>query len=118
MNSIASVRSIMVRIGRHTFRAAIALKPTRKLGNAVTNRLSWRGKQRVNGAFGYALQGGLRNWIYDDWRVNFMGRPIFAPLRAEELHMDWVCAMTLMGHDVVEKQTYANLLASDVKPDV
>lgn len=103
---------------RRSFAAAIRIKPLRAAINQATLAMPWAVRRRMHSGFSFSLDGGAPGWKDDVWRVNFAGKTISAPLRASDLAMDWTCAMALLGHDVLEKKSYAALLASIHRPDV
>lgn len=62
---------------------------------------------------------GAANWRSDgEWQVKFAGTDFMVPLRRDELYLDWVAALTFLGHDIDEKQSYAAILQSRAKPAV
>jgi FkbM family methyltransferase len=50
------------------------------------------------------------------WHVNFVGRKISLPLRPHLIWLDWDNAVSILGHDIEVKQTYAALLAQPERP--
>ena len=62
---------------------------------------------------------GAGDWTADgEWRVDFAGRTFYAPLRRDDIYLDWVAALSYLGHDIDEKQSYAAILRSPAKPAV
>jgi FkbM family methyltransferase len=55
------------------------------------------------------VEGGL-------WHVTFAGREIRLPLRAHLMWLDWDNAVSILGHDIEVKRTYAALLAQAERP--
>jgi len=53
-----------------------------------------------------------------EWNSSFDGKLLTVPLREQSLWLDWDIALSLNGHDVDVKQTYARMLRSDQKPAV
>jgi FkbM family methyltransferase len=51
------------------------------------------------------------------WEVDFAGRRVRVALRADTAWLDWDAAMSVLGHEVEIKQTYAALLRSARRPD-
>ena len=103
---------------RSVFSRAIMVRPLRKAINVLANRLSWAGKRRMHSAFGFAMPERQAGWKDDVWHVDVGEKTITVPLRHGDLRMDWACAMTLLGHDVTEKQTYVALAQSPQRPDL
>lgn len=50
------------------------------------------------------------------WNVRFANRTIILPLRLAWSWLDWDCAVSLIGHDIEIKQTYAALIDSNQRP--
>ncbi|MBO0800149.1 MAG: FkbM family methyltransferase, partial [Blastocatellia bacterium] len=103
---------------RSIFRAAMTNPMSRRALNygIDLSPLTW--KRRVHGEFGLTFKDYNADWIESDWRFNFMGKNILIPLQKSTLNTDWITAVTIMGHDIEEKRTYMNILASDMKPDL
>jgi FkbM family methyltransferase len=51
------------------------------------------------------------------WTVTFLDVKITLPLRSDHAWLDWDNAVSILGHDLEIKQTYAALLASSQRPD-
>ncbi|MCK1607132.1 FkbM family methyltransferase [Bradyrhizobium sp. 166] len=51
-----------------------------------------------------------------DWIVHFDDKAIRLPLRSSSLWLDWDSAVSIVGHDIEIKQTYAELVKSDERP--
>lgn len=104
---------------RYVFRLALANTVLRRHMNTVANALPWNGKKRIHGAFSRSMTEGTPGWSADgEWRIDFAGKTFFAPLRRDEIYLDWVAALSFLGHDVDEKQSYAAILQSPAKPAV
>ncbi|WP_188444756.1 FkbM family methyltransferase [Sphingomonas psychrolutea] len=104
---------------RRVFRKALANSVARRGLNSVANAVSWRGKQRLHGAFARSMTEGTPGWRVDaEWRIDFAGRTFYAPLRRDDIYLDWAAALTYLGHDIDEKQTYAAIVRSAAKPSV
>jgi FkbM family methyltransferase len=71
----------------------------------------WRYSKLFRGWIPRQLQPGA-------WKVEFASKPIFMPLRAEMMWLDWDTAVSIVGHDVEIKETYAWLVSSEHKPDL
>lgn len=104
---------------RYWFRLALARPSLRRLGNTAANALSWEGKKRLHGAFARSMTEGTPGWSADgEWRVDFAGKTMFVPLRRDDIYLDWAAALTFLGHDIDEKQSYAAIVQSPAKPAV
>jgi FkbM family methyltransferase len=51
-----------------------------------------------------------------DWTVHFIDKKIRLPLRPTWSWLDWDSAVSIVGHDIEVKQTYAELIKSDERP--
>lgn len=103
---------------RRGFRAGIATTPGRALFNLLANHSSWEVRRRLHGAFARSMSHETPGWRDTYWPVAFAGRTFLAPLRRDDLYLDWAAALTFLGHDIDEKQTYAKLVRSPSKPAV
>jgi len=93
--------------------------PLRGLINFIANRLPWSGQKRLHGAFALSMTEGAANWSKDwQWTVKFAGKSFPVPLRRNDLYLDWAAALTFLGHDIDEKQSYAAILRAVSKPNV
>jgi len=52
-----------------------------------------------------------------EWTIKFLDSKIILPLRSEYAWLDWDNAVSILGHDLEIKQTYAALLTSSQRPD-
>lgn len=52
------------------------------------------------------------------WSLSFAGKPLKAPLRANDLWLDWDSAVSYVGHDMDVKNTYEQFLSSEQRPTV
>jgi FkbM family methyltransferase len=53
-----------------------------------------------------------------NWGVHFIDRKIWVPLRPSWSWLDWDIAVSIIGHDIEVKRTYAALVTSDQRPAV
>lgn len=53
-----------------------------------------------------------------EWTVKFMNREIRLPLRSSWSWLDWDTAVSILGHDIEVKETYATLIKSSRRPSV
>jgi FkbM family methyltransferase len=53
-----------------------------------------------------------------DWTIKFYGCDVKLPLRPDCAWLDWDNAVSILGHDLEIKQTYAALLTSDQRPNL
>jgi hypothetical protein len=53
-----------------------------------------------------------------EWKIRFVGREILLPLRTSWSWLDWDNAVSIVGHDIEVKETYAALVESDQRPNL
>jgi FkbM family methyltransferase len=53
-----------------------------------------------------------------EWKISFVGREILLPLRTSWSWLDWDNAVSIVGHDIEVKETYAALVESDQRPSL
>jgi len=53
-----------------------------------------------------------------EWDITFIDRKIRLPLRPSWSWLDWDTAVSIIGHDIEVKQTYAALVTSDQRPAI
>ncbi len=81
------------------------------LGNEAKSRFHTRYSKIFRDDPGVQLAPG-------EWYINFMGRKILLPLRPSWSWLDWDTALSIIGHDIEVKQTYAALVMSDQRPAI
>jgi FkbM family methyltransferase len=68
--------------------------------------------------FAKLFRGATYRFHAGQWTVVFAGQPLRIPLRPRTAWLDWDAAMSVLGHEVEIKQTYAALLRSRERPDL
>lgn len=68
--------------------------------------------------FAKLFRGAVRRPSEGRWDVDFAGRRVSVALRPDTAWLDWDAAMSLLGHEVEIKQTYAALINSGHRPDL
>lgn len=109
--------------GREGVRAVVRRLAAAPLGRAALNRLhlalGWRGQRRFYLLFAKIFRDGeSAGFAPGTWQIRFAGRKLAIPLRPGHAWLDWDSALSFLGNDQDVKQTYANLLASHLRPDV
>ena len=91
---------------------------SRDLLNSVYNLLGSRARRRVYLLFAkifrdrnIAVEGGT-------WRLRNMGQEILITLRSDSMWLDWDSALALLGNDLEVKQTYFNIMESNLRPEI
>jgi FkbM family methyltransferase len=103
-------------------RGIVRFLARRRLTRSWLNRLylvfRYPGLKRFHGAFWQIFRNADQDAEPGEWHVKFMGRRIVMPLRREQFWLDWVNAVSIVGHDIAIKQTYEQLLGSPLRPDL
>ena len=86
--------------------------------NTFYGYLSPQAKGTFHELFAKLFRGRLADVQSSPWVVHFAGRHILLPIDSERMWLDWDTALSVLGHDVDIKDTYAALIASPHKPDV
>lgn len=90
----------------------------RELVNRRYRRWSPAGKRRFHRYFAKSFTSGASRIEPGAWPVEFAGRTISMPLRPDRMWLDWDNALSIVGHDIEVKQTYAASLRSANPPTV
>jgi FkbM family methyltransferase len=80
--------------------------------NRHYSRLSATGKIVFGSYLGRAFWNGGKDLESGDWIVNFAGKQIKVPLRPDTANLDWIYALSLLGHDREVVETYENIIAA------
>ena len=99
------VRSVAVRSGPR----AILNRYYSLLDDQARSRFHTRYAKIFRDRSGVQLASG-------SWTVHFMDREIRLPLRSSWSWLDWDSAVSIVGHDLEIKETYAELIKSDDRP--
>lgn len=92
---------------------------SRKWLNAFYRKLSPSQQSDFQDSFAQIFRGRCLVQIEEGrWIVDFAGHEITLPLKAERFWLDWDTAVSIIGHDIEIKQTYASLLNSSQRPDL
>jgi FkbM family methyltransferase len=105
----ASLRSIV--------RSAATRRWSRTILNQYYNLLDDDSRSRFHSRYAKIFRGqnGAR-LDAGEWAVRFLNKTIRVPLNPSSSWLDWDTAVTVVGHDIEVKQTYANLLSSNERP--
>lgn len=97
----------------------LAARPiTRRKLNAFYNRLSVPRKAAFHRWFSEIFLEHDTRLAPGEWAISFMGEHIRLPLRPEQARLDWVAAVSILGHESEIKSTYEFLLAANPPIDV
>jgi FkbM family methyltransferase len=103
---------------QHAIRLAVTVPVTRKLLNFAYLRLSWSHKLILHSHFCTLFRGYRGRLSPAVWAVEFAGKRIKIPLRPRRIWLDWDTAISICGHDIDLKQTYAFLCGSPFPPEL
>lgn len=92
--------------------------PTRRLLNALYLAAPFNLHVRAYDYCAKLFRSGEVPALVDRWRVRVADADLYLPLRADQTKLDWDLALTLLGHDPQVKQTYFQLLRSNLRPDL
>ena len=107
-----------IRSSQALVRLAVSNSASCSVLNRTYNALSWKQKRyfwRLLGdAFGERTAGTENRY----WKVMVGEREIRLPLDADRMWLDWLLAVSFLGHDAEVKQTYLAFLGSKQRPDL
>jgi FkbM family methyltransferase len=90
----------------------------RKLINNWYSGLSFGEKQDWHTHYAKIFRGKKSDCPAGIWRVNFLDREIVLPLGGVDMWLKWDAALSILGHEIEIKRTYASLLRSNFRPKV
>jgi len=103
---------------KRSARYCISHDATRTLLNSAYLLLPASGRKYVHARFARVFRGIDYSGDPGRWTVRFAGRRIAAPLTARSMWLDWETALSITGHDVEVKATYAAFLRGMRRPDL
>jgi FkbM family methyltransferase len=110
--------SLAGRLARHVVRQAATSPGSRRLLNNYYETLSSDQKERFYLRYGKLFRDYRGTIGAGEWLVRFADFKIRLPIRTEWAWLDWDHSLSMLGHDSEVKRTYANLLASNQRPDL
>ena len=105
-------------IKRSIVRSIAAKTGPRSLLNQYYGLLSDQAKSRFHARYSKIFRDEGVLLASGEWVIHFMDRRIRLPLRPSWSWLDWDFALSVIGHDVEVKQTYAALIKSDQRPSL
>ncbi|MGN6057186.1 MAG: FkbM family methyltransferase [Sphingomicrobium sp.] len=94
----------------------VSTKAGLRLVNEAYDRAGDSGKCRLYWVFANIFKEREGRVYPGDWRVKVPGGELKVEFGTGETWLDWVLALSLLGHDQDVKQTYAAILASRARP--
>lgn len=103
---------------QYIIRALSVNSRSRTLLNKLYQKLSFAQMRFCHAFFAKIFRETEQDADAGTWAVRFAGKQIVTPLKPNRMWLDWDTALSVLGHDVEVKQTYASLIESDMRPDV
>ncbi|NET02321.1 MAG: FkbM family methyltransferase [Sphaerospermopsis sp. SIO1G1] len=117
MNKIVS-NKIFKPFAQALIREFVKYPFSRDVLNFLYLKLTYSQMTKVHDIFAKIFRDTNTNIIPGDWKVVFLGREIFIPLKTETIWLDWDTALSIIGHDTEVKETYQFFLSQENKPDL
>jgi FkbM family methyltransferase len=105
-------------IKRSIVKSIAAKDGPRTLLNHYYGCLSDDAKSRFHARYAKIFREENAELVAGEWSIHFIDRRIRLPLRPMWSWLDWDNAISILGHDVEIKQTYAALITSDERPNL
>ena len=86
--------------------------------NAAYRRLGKGPRAAVHSRFAGLYRGRAGRLADGIWTVDFAGKEVRLPMRAERAWLDWDVALSALGHEPTIKETYETILASSSPPEL
>lgn len=107
-----------IRSSQALVRLAVSNSASCSVLNRSYNALSWKQKRYFWRLLGDAFGNRTAGTENRHWKVAFGEREIRLPLEADRMWLDWLLAVSFLGHDAEVKQTYLSFLESKHRPDL
>ena len=88
----------------------------RTILNQYYGLLGDEAKSRFHARYSKIFRGQGALLASGDWSIRFIDQKIRIPLRPSWSWLDWDYALSIIGHEIEIKQTYAALITSDQRP--
>jgi FkbM family methyltransferase len=106
-------------IKRSIVRLLAAGSGTRTVLNRYYDFLGNQGRSRFHSRYAKIFRESKSQAIEaGTWTIEFEGRTIRLPLRPSSWGLDWDNAVSIVGHDIEIKETYAELIRSRERPEL
>jgi hypothetical protein len=103
-------------IKRHFMRLVAAKTAPRSLLNQYYSLLDDEAKSRFHARYAKIFRNDGVSLAPGEWLIHFADQKIRLPLRPSWSWLDWDYAVSVLGHDIEVKKTYAALLKSNQRP--
>lgn len=112
------IRSALVKVAQGFVRMLAARRYPRIVLNRYHLGLDFPARSAFHDHYAKIFEATGAHLDDGEWKVEFLGRILWLPLRADHADLDWATALAICGHDIDVKTTYARLLASNAPPEV
>lgn len=116
--SIKRLRPGIVEDTKQVVRALAQHRPSRAALNRLYDRLDYEHKAAFAVRFSWIFHGSGVTLAPSTWSARFAGKSIRLALGQREAWLEWMLALSLLGHDVAVKRTYEALLRGASPPKV
>lgn len=106
------------RLSQATVRALGTYSASRNVLNFVYLRLTYSQRATFHRNFSRIYRDRDSSVQPGTWKVRFAGKELLLPITRQRAWLDWDTAVSIVGHDVEVKATYANLLARRNRPEL
>ena len=104
------------RIKAAIVRAIATKNGPRAVLNKYYGLLGWEAKFHFHARYSKIFSDQTIPPTSGEWNIYFAGQKVRLPLRSSSFWLDWNSAVSVVGHDIEIKQTYAALVSSDQRP--
>ncbi len=95
-----------------------ARSASRKLMNALYRNLTFAQMSVLHKYCAGIFREGHVQVDPGQWTIKFAGKRISLPLTRQRIWLDWETALSILGHEVEIKATYASLIRSSRRPEL
>jgi FkbM family methyltransferase len=105
-------------IKQHLVRTIASYRGSRRILNSWYSTLGNHAAASFHSRYAKLFAGDRASQVVADgtWDVAFAGQEIKLPLRPHQMWLDWDNAVSILGHDIEIKRTYASLLTQTERP--
>ncbi len=99
-------------------RRRIANKKTRNQLNLQWHRNSFKESENIYLKYAKLFRDNSMRVDSGRWPIQFRDAEFSLPIRPDQMWLDWDLCLSVLGHEIEIKQTYANLLDSELQFDL
>lgn len=116
--SIKRIRPGIVQDSKRIVRELARHRVSRDAVNLICDRLDYDQQAAFGRRYAWIFQGSDLVFAPSVWNATFAGKQIRLPLGKREAWLEWMLAVSFLGHDVDVKRCYETLLRSPTPPRV